>query len=161
MKNMLNNLFHKNKQEGRSKMLYMVTKNGNKYNIVSKNNYLLLENKSILPSVERIMSNERFVSNNDSYYIYIDTNNENSLKKRYENDDLAKYLNSLEDTIITIFYKDKYWGSNYVKFYSNLSNENFKEFFETNDDEEEENASFFCTSQIISSIADFQKFYYK
>ena len=77
MKNILNNLFHKNKQEGRTKMLYMVIKDKNKYNIVLKNNYLLLENKSILPSVERIMSNDRYIPNNGSYYIYIDTNNEN------------------------------------------------------------------------------------
>ena len=160
MKNILNNLFHKNKQEGRTKMLYMVIKDKNKYNIVLKNNYLLLENKSILPSVERIMSNDRYIPNNGSYYIYIDTNNENSLKKKYENDDLFQYLNSLEDTIITIFYMDKYWGSNYVKFYSNLSTEKFQDFFNIND-EEEENSYFFCTSQIISSIADFQKFYYK
>lgn len=160
MKNIFSNLFNNNNSEGRIKMLYMVIKDENKYNIVSKNNYLLLENKSILPSVERIMSNDRYIPNNDSYYIYIETNSENSLKKKYENDDLFHYLNSLEDSIITIFYKDKYWGSNYVKFYSNLSNENFKEFFNIND-EEEENSYFFCTSQIISSIADFQKFYYK
>jgi len=159
MKNVLSNLYDNYKQDKINKMLYMVIKDNNKYNVLTKNNYLLLDNKSILPSIKRIISNDNYITNKGSYYIYIETNKENLLKTKYENDDLMKHLNSLEDAIITIFYKDKYWERNYVKFYSNLSNENFKDFFEIN--EEERDSIFFSTSQIISSLADFEKFYYK
>ena len=83
MKNIFSNLFNNNNNsEERSKMLYLVIKKENKYNIVVKNNYLLLENKSILPSVERIILNDNFVSDKSSFYIYIDTNKENLLKKK-------------------------------------------------------------------------------
>mgnify|MGYP003979196059 FL=1 len=159
MKNILSNLYDNYKQDKINKMLYMVIKDNNKYNVLTKNNYLLLDNKSILPSIKRIISNSSYISNKGSYYIYIETNTENLLKTKYENDDLMKHLNSLEDTIIVIFYKDKYCGSNYVKVYSNLSNKNFKDLFEIN--EEERESIFFSTSQIISSLANFEEFYYK
>lgn len=131
-------------------ILYIVKPNNGTYKIYMKNNLSNIDKKNIIPSVKGIIYRENEFYSKGTFYIL--ASNNFFVKDEYNLEEL-KYFFKHNNNKFHIFYKDTYWGYYFIKFYSSMTNEEYKNKFDLNN--KEDYSCFFSYSQNVGTIEEF------
>jgi hypothetical protein len=117
-----------------------------------KNNLSNIDEKKIIPSVKGIIYRENEFYNKGTFYIL--ASNNFFVKDEYDTEEL-KYFFKHNSSKFHIFFKDTYWGYYFIKLFSSMTNEEYKNKFDLNN--KEDNSCFFSYSQNVGTIEEFEK----
>ena len=133
-------------------ILYVVKPNNGIYNIYMKNNLSNIDEKKIIPSVKGIIYRENEFYGKGTFYLL--ASNNFFIKDKYDLEEFKKFLIHNINRF-HIFYKDIYWGYYFIKLFSSMTNEEYKNKFDLNN--KEDNSCFFSYSQNVGTIEEFEK----
>jgi hypothetical protein len=131
--------------------LYVVRSLNNMFYVYLKSDLSSLDDKKIMASIKHISLKEHEFYKNGVFYLL--TDNCFFEKSEYSINEFKNYLKMNKN--FNIFYKDTFNSFYYIKFYSSLTDEEYKNKFDLIN--KDDYSSFFPISQNVGTIEEFEK----